>query len=219
MKDFTKEFFQRSWGEHGYFETFSYGVGINKVCEITLNPFYNLNHHALEIGPGGGAFTQRMVNKFKSVTAIDVIKMPVHFSKYNNLRFIELPSNSYDCQGIPDNSIDFCFCYNVFCHLSDEAIEEYLENVNRALKPGGNFIFMLSKFSETEKHLPKDHGCQLGELTPTGHFYQNEYTLPYVMGEGWIKINSDMIPEHRDIIIHLKKHYHVQPKRRRDSNT
>lgn len=207
MMDFTKEFFQRSWGESGYFETFSYGVGINKVCEITLNPFYNPDHDALEIGPGGGAFTQRMVNGFKTVTAIDVIKMPMQFSKHNNLRFIELPSNSYDCPGIPDNSIDFCFCYNVFCHLSNGAIGEYLEGVNRVLKTSGNFIFMLSRFSETEKHLPKDHGCKLGELTPTGHFYQDERTIDYVRGDGWRIISRDLIPQHRDIIVHFNKIY------------
>lgn len=203
--DWTKEFFQNAWGEEGYYEHFSYGVGIDKVCEVALNPFFNHNHHALEIGPGGGVFTKGMVGMFKSLTAIDVIKMPTQFNNYAIFKYIELSSNRYDCPDVDDNSIDFCFCYNVFCHLSIYAIAEYLENVNRVLKTDGNFIFMLSRFSETEKHLPKDHGLQLHDLTPTGHYYQDERTLWVVMDEGWEIVSRDMIPEHRDIIVHLKK--------------
>src|SRR5688500_4143099 len=114
-EDFTKEFFQQAWGKNGYYENFNYGVGIDRVCEISLIPFFDGSKDALEIGCGGGVFTERMVNKFYSLTGIDVIEMPERFKEFNGFSFIELPEQSYDCSIIKDSSIDFCFCYNVFC--------------------------------------------------------------------------------------------------------
>lgn len=208
-KDFTKEFFQRTWGEDGYYEYFSYGVGIDKVCEICLYPFMNIQHTALEIGCGGGVFTKKMVGFFKGVTAVDVIKQPPmldEFLFHTRLKYIELPDQSFDLPGIPDNSIDFAFAYNVFCHLSNDAIKEYLRAVNRVLKPGGNFVFMLSDFNQAKKHIEDANKYQLGDLLPMGHFYQDGRTVDIIAyKEQWEIVNRNMIKEHRDIIIHLKK--------------
>ena len=94
---------------------------------------------------------------------------------------------------------------NVFCHFTNDAIAEYLKSVNRILKPGGNFVFMLSRFDRIKKHVAYPERYSIGDLLPTGHFYQNEKTLDLVIGEGWNIMNRDMIPDHRDIIIHLNK--------------
>lgn len=201
MTDFTKEFFQTSWGESGYYENFSYGVGIEKVCEKCLYPFFNLNHNALEIGPGGGSFTKRMVGRFKNLVAVDVIKMPAQFSGYKDFYFIELPDQCYD---LPDlERIDFCFSYNVFCHLSNKALTEYFMNINRVLNPGADFVFMLANYEHTKKNFSEDY--HLGEMTPVGHFAQSDRTIDVIVGKEWEIVRRNMIPEHRDIIVHLKK--------------
>jgi len=108
-----------------------------------------------------------------------------------------LDNQDYSCTGVPDSSINFAFAYNVFCHLSNEAIKEYLESVNRVLRPGGDFVFMLSSYGRSRD--------DLGTLLPVGHFAQDERTLPLVIGEGWEVISPNIIPEHRDIVVHLKK--------------
>lgn len=190
-KDFTKQFFIQSWGA-GYYENFSYGVGIDKVCEVCLYPFVNSTVRVLEIGSGGGVFTERIWGKAGSLTCIDVIPRPAHFAL--NVEYIELQNQNYHCAGIINDSIDFAFAYNVFCHLSNEAIWQYLQSVNRVLRSGGDFVFMLSKY-----------GGELGTLLPIGHFAQDSRTLPLVIGEGWQVVSENMIPEHRDIIVHLKK--------------
>lgn len=206
-QDFSKEFFQRSWGPGGYYEEFTYGVGFEQVVQKCLVPFYNLEHNALEIGPGGGAFTKKMINRFKHLTAIDVIKMPEQFEKWSVDKFFykELTDKCYEIGGL--EWLDFVFSYNTFCHLSNNAISQYIRSVLVALKPSASFIFMLSN----ARNYDTQH-YQLGDLLPFGHFYQDERTLDLVIGEGWEIVNRNMIPEHRDIIIHLKKSHELVAK-------
>lgn len=189
--DFTKDFFKTAWGPGGYYENFSYGVGIDNVCAKCLYPFLAQDKKVLEIGSGGGVFTKRIFPWAAELTCIDVVpQTPGAICD----KYIELDNQDYFCTGVPDNSIDFAFSYNVFCHLSNEAIRQYLTSVNRILAPGGDFVFMLSSY-----------GGELGTLLPVGHFAQDERTLDLVIGEGWDIVSRNMIPEHRDIIVHLKK--------------
>lgn len=201
-QDFDKEFFQRSWGKEGYYEEFTYGVGIKRVLKECIYPFLDPNKTALEIGCGGGTFTQFLAGKFRQVYGLDVIKMPEKFAQFPSFKFIELPDQTYACLGIKDKVIDFTFSYNVFCHLSNEALRLYLADVNRVLKTGGDFVFMLSNYRHVQT---KQESDKFGDLLPMGHFYQDDRTLGFIMGEGWDVISISMIPEHRDTIIHLRK--------------
>lgn len=190
-QDFTKEFFVRTWGPEGYYENFSYGVGIDKVCERCLYPF--LKGDVLEIGSGGGVFTQKIIShscNVDTITCIDVIPKPEHF---NSVIYIELDDQDYYCSPVPDEYVDFVFAYNVFCHLSNEALIQYLKSVRRVIRTGGNFVFMLSSY-----------GGEIGTLLPMGHFAQDDRTIGKIVGEGWQIVSRNMIPEHRDIIVHLK---------------
>ena len=56
--DFTKEQFINFWGSNGYYEEFTYGIGIDKVIERTIVPFGGNYKNCLEIGCGGGVFTK-----------------------------------------------------------------------------------------------------------------------------------------------------------------
>jgi cyclopropane fatty-acyl-phospholipid synthase-like methyltransferase len=206
-KNFTKEFFQKAWGPEGYYENFNYGLGIEAVCEVALYPFLSIDKKALEIGCGGGVFTERMIGKFKNLTAIDVIQQPVKFKEFENFKYIELPNQNFECKGVPANSIDFCFSYNVFCHISNEGLTEYLTSVNRVIKKGGDFVFMIANFNHSKKHFPNEaNQFKIGDMLPIGHFYQSEDTLNIIADlNKWEVINSNLLPEHRDIVIHLKK--------------
>jgi SAM-dependent methyltransferase len=207
MQDnFDKEFFQRTWGDDGYFERFTYGVGYKNVAEICIYPFISINKNALEIGPGGGTFTDLMNGRFNHLTAIDVIKKPKQFGSYSNFTYIELPDQSFDCYGVGSNSIDYCFSYNLFCHLSNEALTQYLKGVHRVLRRGGDFVFMLANFEHTKIHVVRPEKYSLGDNLPMGHFYQDLRTLDLIMDQDkWEAVNNNLLPEHRDIIVHLKK--------------
>lgn len=206
MRDFDKQFFQRSWGNDGYYEFFSYGVGIKFVIEKCINPFYSLEKNALEIGSGGGVFTEVMHGNFNHLTAIDVIAKPDRFNGFEKFTYFELPDMSFDCKPINSNSIDFCFSYNVFCHLSNDALTQYINSVNRVLKSGCDFIFMLANFQHTKRNVEKPEQYSIGDMLPMGHFYQDLRTLDLIIDKSqWVIVDRNMIPEHRDILIHLKK--------------
>lgn len=192
--DFSKEFFIQSW-PGGYYEHFSYGVGIEMVLRQCVYPFIE-GKRVLEIGCGGGVFTDRIYITAGHLTCIDVIPKPQLFELIG-AKYIELDNQDYFCTGVKDDSMDFVFAYNVFCHLSNEAIKQYLESVLRVLKVGGDFVFMLSSYGRGRN--------DLSTLLPMGHFVQDERTLDLVIGEGWSIESRNMIPEHRDIIIHLRK--------------
>lgn len=205
-KNFTKEFFQQAWGEHGYYEDFSYGVGIEKVCEKCLYPFLNNWQDAIEVGSGGGTFTKRMLPRVRSLMAIDVIAKPVHFAITERFTYLELPNQNVDCPGINDQSFDFAFSYNVFCHLSNDMLTGYLRSVNRILKKGSSFVFMLSRYEGAKQYFKEGESYEFGEMTSTGHFHQEDKTIDVIVDlDQWHVVNRDMIPEHRDLIVHLLK--------------
>lgn len=201
-EDFDKQFFQKAWGPDGYVEPFSYGVGIDAVCDVGLYPFMSMDKNVLEIGSGGGTFTQRIINQCKHLIAIDVIRRPKIFNDYENFTYVELDDRDFDCP-IGPNCIDFAFCYNVFCHLSNDALCRYLKGVNKALVKGGDFVFMLSDYEWTSRFCDKKY--ELGDHLPMGHFYQDLRTLDIIVGEGWEIVNNNMIPDHRDLMVHLRK--------------
>ena len=51
----------------------------------------------------------------------------------------------------------------------------------------------------------KQASDKFGNLLPMGHFYQDNRTLDFIIGDGWEIVSRSVIPEHRDTVIHLRK--------------
>jgi len=202
--DFTKQSFIDFWGDTGYYEEFTYGIGIYEVIERTIVPFSNKT--CLEIGCGGGVFTKVLSEQFDEVTAIDVI--PIHDGiRYHNVKYKELDNQDYNCSGIPENSIDFVFSYGVFCHFSNDAIKKYMQSIYRVLKPGGNCVIMISNFDKLKVEFPTFADWskyKFGDLMSIGHFYQDDRTVD-IMKHKFKIVSRNLTPDHRDIVVHLKK--------------
>ena len=67
---------------------------------------------------------------------------------------------------IPDNSIDYVFSYDAFCHVSYEGIQEYAENMYWKMKSGAVAFWMVADYEKYNRfdYLLKSSGVNLGEL-------------------------------------------------------
>jgi len=211
IKTISKEKFQKLWGNAGYWDDMKgWGIGFQQICNTTLYPFINKDMTVLEIGPGGGIFTNQISKKCKNVIAIDVVKKSDLLKSLNltNLTYIELSNMNYECKGVEDNSIDFCYTHGVFCHLHYGALTEYLKNVSRVLKKGSDFVFMITNFNGIKHLIPPIHNKKYnpGDHLGINLYYQDKTTLKSIYNpKEWKIISENMLPTHRDIFIHLRK--------------
>ena len=89
----------------------------------------------LEIGPGGGRWTQYLT-RMKRLYVVDYHKeMLTEFSRtFNAPNIISIQNNGSDFPGVADGEIDFLMSFDVFVHLEPDLIEAYLNNMMRVLK-------------------------------------------------------------------------------------
>lgn len=153
----AKSAFVNTW-PGGYRENFSV---YKQQCDATeeeivsrmLRPFFNKEHTALEIGCGGGYFTEKyLLPNFRYVYALDLIppECAPRGGKDGRLTYIELPESNYSCYGIEDETIDFAFSFGCFCHIPLWANKEYVRNIYRVLRSGGIASLF---FSNTERRI------------------------------------------------------------------
>lgn len=203
-EDTAKEHFQKTWGV-GYYMGWMYDLPISQFVDVALKPFYNPDHTALEIGCGGGFWTANyLTGHFRRLICIDVIKQPPGFNNLLDVEYIELPDRDFTCQGVEDNSIDFVWCYGCFCHLTMDAVHEYLHNIYQKVKAGSNLVIM---FGNWPRH-PQMHAVDPNDKWPPAScpwFYQ-DITLvkEAVQNAGFVDF-IDLFPNFRDTIAHFKK--------------
>ena len=140
------ESFKNIW-DGGYFTGYS-----KKRNQKGLENYLSKNlkgHKLLEIGWGGGQWSKFIhdLNIYEKIYCIDVLseehnkfwdylgestKSVIHYEEVNdfNLNFIE------------DNSLDFVFSYDVFCHISFSGVKSYLSSLHKKCKQGAELLIM-----------------------------------------------------------------------------
>lgn len=214
-KGYKKEDFLRAWGRHGYTEDFGayikagYHANLSYFYEKIISEFVNPDHVALEIGCGSGRWSNLLVTRFLKTIAIDVIPRSPKLNK--NVIYYELDNYDFKCMPIEDNSINFVFSFGVFCHLPVSAQNEYVHNILRILKPGGNAVIMFAdwiaskKTTEEEKDNYKDFKENVMYPGTIQWFYMDKDLIKDIMINNNIKEYKDLLPDFRDRIIHFKK--------------
>jgi len=177
------------------------------IIKLTIKLYENKEHTALEIGCGGGIWCNKLIEVFKEVYALDIIRKQEGIN--NKIIYYQLEDlQDYTCSPIADNSIDFVWCFGVFCHMPESAITIYIKNILRILKSGGNAIIM---FANWENHEELKHNISISKLlyrevrSPYTWFYMDKETVKKIMNKNGIIEYEDLIPDFRDTIIHFKK--------------
>lgn len=123
------------------------------VRDHFLKPYISPNTTVVEIGPGGGRWTQYML-KAKRLYAVDYHQELLNELKSNfdagNIAYIK--NNGDDFPNIKDGSVDFLFSFGTFVHLDVDIIDRYLRNMKALLNKGSNAVI---QYSDKTKPLGK----------------------------------------------------------------
>jgi SAM-dependent methyltransferase len=108
-----------------------------------LQPFLGTVDVLLEIGPGGGRWTQVLLPKANKLIAADpspsmLSLLRKRFGNDPKLECVLIDGNGL--KPIKDHSVDAGFSYDVFVHLEQWDIYNYLCELKRVLKPGGKAL-------------------------------------------------------------------------------
>jgi len=118
---------------------------------------------ALDFGCGLGRLTRALADSFSAVTGVDISSAMVEGARRLNTdvtgaRFV-LNDRADLREVAEDNSLDLVFSFIALQHVSStEAIESYLRDFVRTLRPGGMLAFQLpSHISPLKRIQPKRH--------------------------------------------------------------
>jgi len=117
-----------------------------KYCrDQYIQPYINLSHAALEIGPGGGRWTRYFLS-FNRIYVVDYHQELLNElkKKFHVPHLIPILNSGSDIPGIPANSIDYVFSFGVFVHLDRPLIEAYLQSLYPIVKSDANIVIQYS---------------------------------------------------------------------------
>jgi len=94
----------------------------------------------LEIGPGGGRWSQPLLERASRLMLVDVSQRPLElcrerFKDASNVEYIR--SGGADIPGVADTSVDGVWSFDVFVHVAPVDQASYLAEIARVLAPGG----------------------------------------------------------------------------------
>ncbi len=119
---------------------------LEQIVSICIIPYITPKTTILEIGADGGFWTQKMLNAGQ-LFCID-ISDPIHTGFWKRIpkrEYIKyFTVSDFSCSVFKDNTIDYIFSYDVFCHISYSGAEAYLKNLYNKLKFGANCFIMIA---------------------------------------------------------------------------
>lgn len=113
------------------------------IDRTIIEPFIGQAATVLEIGAGGGRFTEVLARRATRLIATDTSPTMLLLLRK---RFEGRPSvvvqwlDGFQLGEVGDRSIDAAFSYDVFVHLSPWHTYSYLEELHRVLRPGGKAV-------------------------------------------------------------------------------
>jgi SAM-dependent methyltransferase len=118
----------------------------DRVVEL-VGSYLGAEVDVLELGCGGGKFSRRLAPRCRSLLCSDISPRMIDHTRSTlsaqgldgNVDYLVL--NGVDFSGVPDQSADFIFSYDVQLHLPPENVFSYMHDARRVLRDRG--VFML----------------------------------------------------------------------------
>jgi SAM-dependent methyltransferase len=130
------------WGDRwGDPETFA---PLIEVRRRFVDPYLRPGQVVVEIGGGGGRFTQYLL---PSAARLVVVELNPEAFEHLRRRFpdagerLQLRRTSgYELTAVADAAADLVFTFDVFVHVEPHGIARYLAEIERVLRPGGRAV-------------------------------------------------------------------------------
>jgi len=126
------------WGDPETFEP------LLEVRRRFVEPYLRPGLDVLEIGSGGGRWTQYLLPAARRLVVVELNpesfdhlrrRFPAHAERVDFH-----VTSGYEMGGVPDASIDLVFTFDVLVHVEPEGIGGYLGEIERVLRPGGRAV-------------------------------------------------------------------------------
>ena len=129
-----------------------------EIFNKCIIPYINKETNVLEIGPGRGAWTLKMTElKPKSIICFDIFSAEhnsfwelLGLKKKSFISYYQVEDNK--CKELQNDSIDYLFSYDVFCHIPYSKCEEYLQNLYNKLKKDAVCVIMIADYDKSIKN-------------------------------------------------------------------
>lgn len=110
------------------------------VIDRILRPRMPAGGTIVEIGPGGGRWTEELSRLAARVIAVDISAECLRvcrerFAGAGNIEFVL--TSGCDLPGVGDGAVDAVWSFDVFVHINRPEVESYAREFGRVLKPGG----------------------------------------------------------------------------------
>ncbi len=133
---------RHDWSAHGEEWTPSQEWKMSLVKHV-LEPNIPVGSHVLEIGPGGGRWTEFLVQRAARLIAVDLTPRCIElcrerFKGHQNISFFV--NDGTDLSFIPVGSLDRIWSFDVFVHIHPQDIENYVRQLSQVLAGGGRGV-------------------------------------------------------------------------------
>jgi SAM-dependent methyltransferase len=111
-----------------------------RIIREFLIPHVPQGATVLEVGPGGGRWTDLLQRRAGKLIVVDVAERALalcreRFSTCSHIEYLLGDGRTID---VPDNSIDVIWSFDVFVHINPPDARAYFREFRRILKPGGH---------------------------------------------------------------------------------
>jgi cyclopropane fatty-acyl-phospholipid synthase-like methyltransferase len=128
-----------------------------------LQPNIPVGSRVLEIGPGGGRWTEFLIERAGHLTVVDLTPECINicrqrFRQYQNISYIV--NDGRDLSIIPPGSVDRIWSFDVFVHIRSQDIENYVRQFSTILAEGGRGVIHHCSKGEQKKGWRSDMTAQ-----------------------------------------------------------
>jgi ubiquinone/menaquinone biosynthesis C-methylase UbiE len=110
-----------------------------RIIREFLTPYVPEGTTVVEIGPGGGRWTDLLQRRAGRLIVVDVAERAISLcrERFKGCSHIEYLLGDGRTIDLPDNSIDVIWSFDVFVHINPPDARAYFREFRRILKPGG----------------------------------------------------------------------------------